>query len=71
MLKQHVLMAEKYENFWGSVRGSRGEEGEVEFFAESEGKRLIPFSARKRYKKCKISPRIRHECPLLHFWGIF
>ena len=71
MLKQRVLMAEKYEKWEEGVRESKGESERLRFLEESEGKRLIPFSARKRYKKCKISPRIRHECPLLHFWGIF
>lgn len=38
------------------MRESKGESERLRFLGESEGKRLIPFSARKRYKKCKISP---------------
>lgn len=38
------------------MRESKGESERLRFLEESEGKRLIPFSTRKRYKKCKISP---------------
>ena len=70
MLKQRVLMAEKYENFWRGVRESKGESERLKFFGESEGKRLIPFSARKRRKKCIIAPSISTNALLSILWGM-
>ena len=71
MLKQRVLMAEKYEKWEEGVRESKGESERLRFLEESEGKRLIPFSARKRRKKCKISPSISTNARLCIFGACF
>ena len=71
MLKQRVLMAEKYEKWEEGVRESKGESERLRFLEESEGKRLIPFSARKRRKKCKIFPSISTNARLCIFGAYF
>ena len=71
MLKQRVLMAEKYEKWEEVVRESKGESERLRFMEESEGKRLIPFCARKKRKKCKICPLICTNARLCIFGACF